>query len=267
MKVLAIMGSPRKKGNTFAAVERVKDELLHMDSTIDFEYLFLVDCHLEMCKGCFGCFAKGADKCPLKDDRDMLYAKMKAVDGIIIAAPTYAVGVPALMKNFIDRFAYTLHRPCFFDQTFLAVSTVGGVVGMKQALGQLSLLAAGAKKSLKLGVPMPPISIPMLENKAAKKLKKTAKAFYASMRGTARHKPGVADFSYFGAFKSLTRYESYKKECPADFEYYNERAAYFYPVKGLRAWLGRRLAGMMRFGFKLVVKEQGGQGKLSPKKP
>lgn len=256
MKVLAIMGSPRKKGNTYKAVERVKDELLRLNCAVDFEYLFLADCRLEMCKGCFNCFSRGKEKCPLKDDRDMICEKMTAADGIILAAPTYAVGVPALMKNFIDRFAFTLHRPCFFDQAFLAVSTVGGVVGMKQALGQLALLAAGAKKSLKLGVPMPPVSMPMLENKAAKKLKKTARAFYASMQNPRRHKPGFADLSYFGAFKSLTQFESYKKECPADDEYYKNKAAYFYPVKGLRAFFGKALAGMMRFSFRFVVKDK-----------
>ncbi len=255
MKVIAILGSPRKKGNTLKAVDRLRDELLRIDGSIDFEYLFLGDCHLEMCKGCFGCFSGGADKCPLKDDRDMIYKKMITADGIILAAPTYAMGVPALMKNFIDRFAYTLHRPCFFDQTFLAVSTVGGVVGMKQALGQLALLGAGAKKTLKLGVPMPPISMPMLEIKAAKKLKKTSKVFYAAMCNTKRHRPGLIDFSYFGAFKSLSRYESYKRKCPADYDYYSEKPAYFYPVKGLRAWLGRRLAGLMRFGFNRIVKD------------
>lgn len=256
MKVLAIIGSPRKKGNTYKTVACVEEELLRVNSTIDFEYLFLADCHLEMCKGCFSCFAKGADKCPLKDDREIIIEKMTAADGIILAAPTFALGVPALMKNFIDRLAYTLHRPRFFDQAFLAVSTVGGAVGMKQALGQLALLSAGARKSLKLGVPMPPVSMPMLQNRAAKKLEKTAKAFYASMISSGRHKPGFIDFSYFGAFKSLSRYESYRKECPADNEYYKEKAAYFYPVKGLRAFFGRMLAGMMSLGFKLIVKDE-----------
>ncbi len=260
MKIIAIMGSPRKKGNTYKTVERIKDVLLGIDNTISFDYLFLADCDIKMCKGCFGCFAKGKDTCPLKDDRDMIYDKMIAADGIILAAPTYAMGVPALMKNFIDRFAYTLHRPCFFDQSFLAVSTVGGLVGLKEALGQLALLAAGAKKSLKLGIPMPPISMPMLENKAAKKLKKTAKAFYASMQVNKRHKPGFVDFSYFGAFKSLTRYQSYKKECPADYEYYHERPAYFYPVTGLRAFWGKALAGVMKQSFKLIVKDTAGTG-------
>lgn len=258
MKVLAIMGSPRKKGNTFQTVERVKDRLMSLDEDLDFEYLFLADCRLEMCKGCFTCFAKGEDKCPLKDDRDMIYSKMMEADGIIFAAPTYAVGVPALMKNFIDRFAYTLHRPCFFDKAFLAVSTVGGVVGMKQALAQLTLLSAGAKKSLKLGVSMPPICMPMLEKKAAKQIQKNSKAFYHAMKQSKRRLPRLEDFAYFNAFKTMSAFESYKKACPADYAYYKEKDNYFYPINGhaVRRFLGNMFRGLMGLSFKFIVKDE-----------
>ena len=256
MKVLAIMGSPRKKGNTFKTVERVKNILVNMDEKLDFEFLFLADCRLEMCKGCFTCFAKGEDKCPLKDDRDLIYSKMMEADGIIIAAPTYAMGVPALMKNFIDRFAYTLHRPCFFDKVFLAVSTVGGVMGVKQALTQLALLSAGAKKSLRLGVSMPPICMPMLEKKAAKQIRKNTKAFYHAMSKEKRRLPGLADFAYFGAFKIMSAFESYKEACPADYTYYKEADGYFYPIGAhtVRRFLGKLLAAVMRLGMRVIVK-------------
>lgn len=256
MKVLAIMGSPRKKGNTFKAVERVKNTLVNMDEKLDFEFLFLADCRLEMCKGCFTCFAKGEDKCPLKDERDLIYSKMMEADGIIIAAPTYAMGVPALMKNFIDRFAYTLHRPCFFDKVFLAVSTVGGVMGVKQALTQLALLSAGAKKSLRLGVSMPPICMPMLEKKAAKQIRKNTKAFYYAMSKEKRRLPGLADFAYFGAFKIMSAFESYKEACPADYAYYKEADGYFYPIgaHAVRRFLGKLLAAVMRLGMRVIVK-------------
>ncbi len=76
MKVLAIIGSPRKKGNTYKVAERLKNELLSIDSSISFEYLFLADCDLKMCRGCFSCFAKGENTCPLKDDLDTIYEKM-----------------------------------------------------------------------------------------------------------------------------------------------------------------------------------------------
>jgi multimeric flavodoxin WrbA len=258
MKVLAIMGSPRKKGNTFQAVARVKDILSSLDKSLDFEYLFLADCRLEMCKGCFTCFAKGEDKCPLKDDRDLIYSKMTEADGIILAAPTYAMGVPALMKNFIDRLAYTLHRPCFFDKAFLAVSTVGGVMGMKQALEQLALLSSGAKKALRLGVPMPPICMPMLEKKATKRIRKTTGQFYKAMQKTKRKLPGFADFAYFGAFKTMSAFESYKNACPADNAYYQHRSAYFYPIEGhaVRRFFGRLFIAVMRLSFKMIVKDK-----------
>ena len=257
MKVLAIMGSPRKKGNTYKAVERVKNILVNMDEGLDFEYLFLADCRLEMCKGCFTCFAKGEDKCPLKDDRDMIYSKIMEADGIVIAAPTYAMGVPALLKNFIDRFAYTLHRPCFFDKVFLAVSTVGGVMGVKQALTQLALLSAGAKKSLRLGVSMPPIRMPMLEKKASKQIRKNTKAFYHAMCKDKRRLPGLADFAYFGAFKTMSALESYKKACPADYAYYKKADGYFYPIgiHAVRRLMGKLLAAVMRLGMRVIVKD------------
>lgn len=257
MKVLAIMGSPRKNGNTFQAVEHVRNILMGLDENLDFEYLFLADCRLEMCKGCFTCFAKGEDKCPLKDDCDLIYTKMTEADGIILAAPTYAMGVPALMKNFIDRLAYTLHRPCFFDKAFLAVSTVGGVMGMKQALEQLTLLSSGARKSLKLGVPMPPVPMPGLKRKAAKKIRATAKRFYEAMQLSTRKLPGFADFAYFGAFKTMTAYGSYKNACPADFAYYENKNTYFYPIKGhtIRRLLGRVFRSLMSLSFKFMIKD------------
>lgn len=257
MRVLAVMGSPRKKGNTFQAVERVRDILLRLNKNLDFEYLFLEDCRLEMCKGCFACFAKGENKCPLKDDRDHVYSKMMAADGIILAAPTYAMGVPALMKNYVDRFAYTLHRPCFFDKVFLAVSTVGGVMGMRLALEQLSLLSAGAKRSIKLGIPMPPVCMPTLEKKAVRLIQKHAKAFYQGMKKSKRRLPGLADFAYFNAFKTMSAFASYKRACPADFAYYKDKSSYFYPIDGhvLRLFFGKLLGAVMQLGMKIMVKD------------
>jgi multimeric flavodoxin WrbA len=178
MKILAVMGSPRKKGNTYHVVEKIKDQLLQEDKNIEFEYLFLPDCNLQLCTGCFACIAKGQEKCPLKDDRAMMEAKMLEADGIIFAAPCYAMGVPAIMKNFIDRFAFTLHRPIFFDKAFLAVSTVGGVMGLKQTLEQLALLSAGGKSVQKLGISMPPIPMKGFDKKAENNIQKASKAFY-----------------------------------------------------------------------------------------
>jgi multimeric flavodoxin WrbA len=36
---------------------------------VKYEYLFLKDVNLGLCKGCYMCMLRGEDQCPLKDDR------------------------------------------------------------------------------------------------------------------------------------------------------------------------------------------------------
>lgn len=247
MKILAVMGSPRKKGNTFGVVEQIKEHLLRCDPGIDFEYLFLRDVNLQMCTGCFACISRGEDKCPLKDDRDTIAEKLALADGIIFAAPSYAMGVPGLMKNFIDRFAYTCHRPSFFGKTIMAVTTIGGSMGMKQALKQLAVLSGGGNLVSKLGIPLPPI--PMAgAKKAERKTEKASKAFWTSLQKNQKKFPTTQDWGWFCSFKTMCSLKSYQNVCPADIAYYKDKTEYFYPLEGHHA---RRLTGKV---FKRIFK-------------
>jgi multimeric flavodoxin WrbA len=54
MKILTIMGSPRK-GNTYRAVRRIEENMKAMGD-VEFEYLWLKDAGLAECKGCTVCF-------------------------------------------------------------------------------------------------------------------------------------------------------------------------------------------------------------------
>lgn len=258
MKILAIIGSPRKMGNTYRVVEQIKENLMKYDESIDFSYLFLQDQNLQMCRGCFACIAQGEDKCPLKDDRAAIESKMLEADGIIFASPSYAMAVPGIMKNFIDRFSYTLHRPRFFDKAFLAVATIGGSRGLKQTLEQLAILSAGGKQVQKLGVPMPPIPMAGFEKKAANNIKKVSLAFYRFLQKRDRKLPGIGDWAYFHALKTLSSFASYQKICPADDLYYKEKREYFYPLKGhyLRRLMGKLFKGLMQGSFGLMIKEE-----------
>ena len=260
MKILAIIGSPRKTGNTYRVVEQVKERLLNYDKSIAFEYIFLKDYKLQPCTGCFACIGRGEDKCPLADDLAVIKDKMLEADGIILAAPCYALGVPGIMKNFIDRLAYTLHRPCFFDKAFLAVATVGGFKGLKQTLEQLALLSAGGRPVVKLGVPAPPIAMAGMDKRAEKSIQKASGAFYRSLLKQRRKLPGLADWAYFHSFKTLSSFEAYRKVCPADCSYYKEKEEYFYPLSGhpVRRLLGRIFKALMRFSFRLLVRQGDG---------
>lgn len=139
MKVLVIMGSPRKSGNSYRITKRIEEKMKELDPSLEFVYLFLRDSHLELCQGCGLCLNHGENRCPLRDDRKDLEKQMLDSNGVIFVSPVYAMNVTAIMKNFLDRFAYTLHRPRFFDQHALIVCTTGAV-GLKEAIDRLSVI-------------------------------------------------------------------------------------------------------------------------------
>ncbi|MDD4297804.1 MAG: flavodoxin family protein [Ruminiclostridium sp.] len=287
MKIIAINGSYRKNGNTYHAVEKIKEQLLEIDKNIEFEHLFLSDYQIKNCTGCFTCFAKGEDKCPLKDDISTLRDKMKNAHGIIFASPTYAMGVTGIMKNFIDRLTYTMHRPYFFDSVFLGVTTIGGVMGARQGRNQVSALAVGGILAGKYTFMYPPVSMRGIEKgrkktalKAAMKLYKllpksrrcplsslgndellSQEGVYPPPRDTVtlfkRKLPGFSDWAYFHSFKTMTQNEQYKAECPADYAYYAEREEFFYPIQGhpFRKLIGKMVKGLMNVSMGLLIKK------------
>ncbi|MES0448004.1 MAG: NAD(P)H-dependent oxidoreductase, partial [Desulfobacterales bacterium] len=84
------------------------------------------DMNFQFCEGCYVCVKKGEEKCPVKDDRDLIVQEMMDADGIILASPVYSHMVSATMKNFFDRFGFYAHRPQFFDKFALPVATCSG---------------------------------------------------------------------------------------------------------------------------------------------
>lgn len=226
MKVLVIIGSLRKK-NTYETVKKI--EHYHKEySDIEYEYLFLKDIHFEQCKGCFVCISHGEDKCPLKDERDVVCSKIESSDGILLACPNYVMNVPWIMKNYIDRFAYTMHRPKYFNQYFMILITSGSYMGTKQALKSLSLMASGGKIVSSLVVCNSP---GMNENKVLKqekKIKQKAKVFFKRLANKTNHRPSFAFLIWFSVFKAASHEN--KTHIPADYTFYKDKE-YFIDVK------------------------------------
>ncbi|MCK4826914.1 flavodoxin family protein [bacterium] len=65
MKILSIMGSPRK-GDSYK-ITKIFEEKLSALEKVEFKYLFLGDINLEYCRGCSICMKKGEEFCPSKD--------------------------------------------------------------------------------------------------------------------------------------------------------------------------------------------------------
>jgi len=121
MKILAICGSPRK-GNTYAVLKSIQENY----PDIDVKLLKLSEMNFEFCKGCYVCVKKGEDKCPVRDERDLIIREMMEADGLIMASPVYSHMVSATLKNFFDRFGFYAHRPQFFKKFAMPIVTCSG---------------------------------------------------------------------------------------------------------------------------------------------
>ncbi len=197
MKILAIMGSPRKTGNTYKVTRKVEERMKQLGD-VEFEYVFLKDVRLGTCLGCQLCLDKGEDNCPLKDDRAMLAEKMQGADGVVFTSPTYTFNVTGLMKNFFDRFAYSCHRPRFFKSA-MVLTTSGLGTGASLMLISFALTPGtwGFKVARSLSVVtngMPEFNPPA--DKTDKKIRMAAEKFYRAV-AAGRPKPGLFDMAMF----------------------------------------------------------------------
>lgn len=100
-------------------------EMLESFGGVAGELVVLSDYNLRICRGCKLCITRGAEHCPLKDDRDILIGKMRGADGVVFAAPNYSWQVPGLTKVFIDRLAFAMHRPEFHGKKASAIVIQG----------------------------------------------------------------------------------------------------------------------------------------------
>jgi multimeric flavodoxin WrbA len=101
-KVLGIVGSPRRKGNTHLLVEKILEGA--QAAGAETEIVMLGDLQIRECDGCAVCW-KGRP-CARNDDMNAVYPKIAASGALVFGTPVYWYGPTALMKCFIDRFVY-----------------------------------------------------------------------------------------------------------------------------------------------------------------
>jgi multimeric flavodoxin WrbA len=101
-KILGIVGSPRKKGNTDVLVTRLLQGA--RDGGSEGEAIYLGDLRIRECDGCHVCWT--GKPCTKKDEMNDIYAKVEQSHAIVFGTPVYWYGPTALMKALIDRFVY-----------------------------------------------------------------------------------------------------------------------------------------------------------------
>lgn len=219
-RVLAVIGSPHR-GATVRAVEGIEARL-RAAGGIEVEYLCLRDAGLEPCRGCFRCIAAGEVRCPCRDGRDAVLARLDACDGAIFASPNYVQNVSGLYKTFVDRFAWVCHRPRFYAKPALAVATSAGPFGLKETLAaiQTGPAAWGFVFVDEVGIAVHPRLGAGAESreKAEAALDRAAERLIRALHATAPYRPERWRVLHFRSMRAITL--ARPEACPADTAYY-----------------------------------------------
>ena len=109
MKVLVLMGSPRKGGNTAALLAPFCEEL--RSAGAETETVWLYDRDIRPCLACRRCQEDWtAFGCGQQDDVQELFDKVLESDCVVLATPIYAWYCTPPMKALLDRLVYGMNK-------------------------------------------------------------------------------------------------------------------------------------------------------------
>ncbi len=101
MKIITILGSPRKKGNTAKVLSMFEDRV---EGNHEIERINVTKYNVGGCLGCYKCQeSKDEPGCVQKDDALAIFEKMIQADAIVYASPLYCWSFTSQIKPLIDR--------------------------------------------------------------------------------------------------------------------------------------------------------------------
>jgi multimeric flavodoxin WrbA len=126
-RVLVILGSPRRKGNSSILAARISRGAKSAGAEV--ETLFLQALKISPCRGCDTCQKRGSKGCAIEDDMQRIYPKLIRSDAWVIASPVYWFNMSAQTKMFMDRcYALTAYAKNPFAGKRIAIAMSYGDV-------------------------------------------------------------------------------------------------------------------------------------------
>ncbi len=101
MRIMTILGSPRRQGNTAKVLGWIEEQFRGDGHDVD--PANILDYNVQGCGECMACKRGTVELCSIGDDANALFRRMAAADLILIAAPVFCWGFPAQIKGLIDR--------------------------------------------------------------------------------------------------------------------------------------------------------------------
>ena len=98
--IIAIYGSPRRKGNTVLLLKKAVEGALEAGAEV--EEIMLRDLKMSPCLEIYGCKKNG--RCVIQDDFQGVYDRLLACQGLMLASPIFFYTVSAHTKILMERF-------------------------------------------------------------------------------------------------------------------------------------------------------------------
>ena len=103
MKIMAVLGSPRKGGNTDLLIDKVI-EGAESAGNVDVKKVYIYSSDIRYCTGCgLHNVLFGSKECPSKDDMPGILEQMKDSDAFIFGTPNHCRTISAGLTNFFSR--------------------------------------------------------------------------------------------------------------------------------------------------------------------
>lgn len=102
MKILVFNGSPKKEKSDTLHITRAFLDGMKDAASQEVRLIHVIDQHIEFCSGCLACMRNGG-VCRHDDDMRSILEDILASDLLLFSFPLYGYGMPAMLKNLIDR--------------------------------------------------------------------------------------------------------------------------------------------------------------------
>lgn len=187
-------------------------------ANIVFEEIFINQLDLPFCIGCNQCFLKGEIYCPHASIMQSIVKKITTCDGLIITTPTYSLQVSGVLKCWLDHMSYCFHRPQFFTQKALVITTTAGAGAHSTARYVRNILHYWGINHVTL-LPIRCFSFDYIPNqKDCKKIQIAANNFYDHISSKTSSPPNAKQIFLFNFWRSMAK--SGEKENTADYRYW-----------------------------------------------
>jgi multimeric flavodoxin WrbA len=126
-KILALVGSPRRLGNSELMAKEISRSILEPHRL---QLVRLPDMDIRPCRACYTCLFDERT-CPQEDDFAAVLQAVLQADALILTVPTYLLSANASLKRFLDGgLSFYRHLPLLWGKPAVAVA-IAGIEGME----------------------------------------------------------------------------------------------------------------------------------------